>query len=197
MSDETALIGHADLCLFVRICHGSYVFQWLKDTASSHIYIFYLKIFAIPDKKILASESELFTSDMSKWQSWYAPLLFAYVSLGRKMHMVQQGLEPRTSRIPCEHSDHWAAEPHGRPVTISRCLIRFDLLGTMPEPTRRSLCCSQPKHGPTLATKCQRGGKSTCPTGTRTQDLSHTVWELWPLRYQAHGRPVTIWYCGW
>ena len=36
---------------------------------------------------------------------------------GRKKHMARPGLEPRTSRIPCEHSDHWATEPHGRPVT--------------------------------------------------------------------------------
>ena len=33
--------------------------------------------------------------------------------------------EPRTSRTPCEHSDHWATEPHGRPATMSPCLIRF------------------------------------------------------------------------
>ena len=28
------------------------------------------------------------------------------MSQGRKKHMAQPGLEPRTSRIPCEHSDH-------------------------------------------------------------------------------------------
>ena len=33
----------------------------------------------------------------------------------------------------------------------------------MPEPTRQSLCCSQPEHGPTLATKCHRQGKRTWP----------------------------------
>ena len=49
------------------------------------------------------------------------------MSQGRKKHMARPGLEPRTSRIPCEHSDHWATEPHGRSVTISPCLIRYSL----------------------------------------------------------------------
>ena len=48
-----------------------------------------------------------------------------HVSQGRKKHMARPGLELRTSRIPCEHSDHWATEPHGRPVKISPCLIRL------------------------------------------------------------------------
>ena len=39
--------------------------------------------------------------------------------------MARPGLEPMTSRIPCEHSGHWATKPHSRPVTISLCLIRF------------------------------------------------------------------------
>ena len=47
------------------------------------------------------------------------------MSLGRKKHMDWPGLEPRTSRIPCGHSDHWATEPHSRLMTISPCLIRF------------------------------------------------------------------------
>ena len=47
------------------------------------------------------------------------------MSQGRKKHMARLGLEPRTSRIPCEHSDHLDTEPHGRPVIISPYLIRF------------------------------------------------------------------------
>ena len=135
-------------------------------------------------------------------------LLFAakIVSQRRKKHMARPGFESRISRIPCEHSVNWATEPHGWPVTISPCLIDSspNLLITIPEPTKTSLCCSQPEHGPTLATKrhreekhmarpgiepriskCHRGGKAHGPTRNRTQDLSHTVWELWPLSYRA------------
>ena len=48
-----------------------------------------------------------------------------------KKRIARPGLEPRTSRIPCELSDHWASEPHGRPVTFIswvptwRCLHFF------------------------------------------------------------------------
>ena len=38
------------------------------------------------------------------------------MSQGRKGHMAWLRLKSRTSRIPCEHSDHWATEPQGRPV---------------------------------------------------------------------------------
>ena len=107
------------------------------------------------------------------------------------------GLEPKTSRIPCEHSDHWATEPHGRPVTTFSCLIDSspNPLGTMPEPTRQSLCCSQPEHGPTLATKCHRGGKSTWPdrdsnpgplayrASTLTTELPSNTVDLWQKRH--------------
>ena len=52
---------------------------------------------------------------------------------------------------------------HRRPVTISICLIRFipnkNLLGSMLEPTRQSLCCPQPKHGHTLSHKMSKGRK--------------------------------------
>ena len=34
--------------------------------------------------------------------------------------------------------------------------------------------------------------KAHGPTGTRTQDLSHTVRAFWPLTTEPHGRPVTI-----
>ena len=47
------------------------------------------------------------------------------MSQGRNKQMAWPGLESRTSRILCEHSDHWATEPHGRPVTIPPCFIRF------------------------------------------------------------------------
>ena len=87
------------------------------------------------------------------------------MSQWRKKQIARLGLKPRTSRTPCKHSDHWATEPHGRPVTISPCLIRF-----IPESARnhagtdeKSFYCSQPEHGPTLATKCHRGGNSTWP----------------------------------
>ena len=72
--------------------------------------------------------------------------------------MARPGLERRTPRRPCEHSDHWANEVHGRPVTIPPCLIRF---GTMPEPTRQPLCCSQPEHGPTLSHQMLHGRKKS------------------------------------
>ena len=125
-----------------------------------------------------------------------AHLLFAakIVSQRRKKHMARPEFEPRISCILCEHSVNWATEPHGRPVTISPCLKDSspNLLRTMPEPTKKSLCCSQPEHGPTLATKCHRGGKAHGPTMNRTKDLSHTVRALWPLATEPHGRPVTI-----
>ena len=46
-------------------------------------------------------------------------------------------LEPRTSRISCEHSDHWATEPHGRPVTDG---IKYNttLAKSQPFPSGRS-----------------------------------------------------------
>ena len=84
---------------------------------------------------------------------------------GEEKHMARSGLEPRTSRIPCEHSDHRASEPHGRPVTISLCLTRFvpesarDHAGTDPH-WRTNVTGEKNAHG---------------PTGTRKQDLSHAV----------------------
>ena len=58
-------------------------------------------------------------------QPEHGPTLSHQMSQERKKHMAWLGLEPRTSRIPCEHSDHWVTEPHGRPVIISPCLIGF------------------------------------------------------------------------
>ena len=63
----------------------------------------------------------------------------------------------RTSHIPCEHSDHWATEPHGRPVTIS----------------------------PHTGHQMSKGRKKHMARPGRTQDLSHTVRTLWPLSYRA------------
>ena len=50
----------------------------------------------------------------------------------------------------------------------------------MPEPTRQSICCSQPEHGPILSHQMSQGRKKHI-----TQDLSHTVRALWPLSYGA------------
>ena len=58
-------------------------------------------------------------------QPEHGPTLATKCHRGGKKHTARPGLEPRTSRRPCEHSDHWATEPHGRPATISPCLIRF------------------------------------------------------------------------
>ena len=114
--------------------------------------------------------------------------LLKCMSQGRKKHMARPGLEARTSRIPCEHSEHWATEPHGQSVTISRCLIRF-----VPESARN--------HAGTdetvpllLAARARTNTKppnaiveetAHSPTGTRTQDLSHTVRALWQLSYRG------------
>ena len=95
-------------------------------------------------------------------------------SQGRKKHMVQPGLEPRTSRIPCEHSDHWATEPHAWPVTISPCLIRF-----VPESSRNQQDSPFAAHSlsmdPYWPPNVTEQEKEHGPTGTGTQDLSHTV----------------------
>ena len=94
---------------------------------------------------------------------------------------ISTGLEPRTSRIPCEHSDHWATEPHGRPVTISPCLIRF-----VPESTRNHAGTDEtvPSTDPRWPSNVTGEEKAHGATGTWTQDLSHTVRALWPLSYR-------------
>ena len=72
--------------------------------------------------------------------------------------MAWLGLEPRTSHRPCEHSDHWATQPHGQLVTISPCLIRLVPESARnhakPDETVPLLLAAQ--HWPT---KCHRGGK--------------------------------------
>ena len=110
------------------------------------------------------------------------------MSQGTKKHMARPGLEPWTSRRPCEHSDHWATEPHGRPVTISPCLIRF-----VPESARNHVGTDETV--PMLLAARARTHteppnvtgeeKAHGSTGTRTQDLSQTVRALWPLSYRA------------
>ena len=50
-------------------------------------------------------------------QMTHFPRLFLWLQMSqeRKMHTARPGLKPRTSRRPCEHCDHWATKPHGRP----------------------------------------------------------------------------------
>ena len=111
-----------------------------------------------------------------------------YVSQGRKKHTARPGLEPRTSRIPCEHSDDWATEPHGRPVTISPCLIRL-----VPESDQNHagtdetvpLLLAAPARTHTEPPNVTGEEKAHGPTGTRTQDLLQTVRALWPQSYRA------------
>ena len=114
--------------------------------------------------------------------------LMRLLSQGRKKHMAWPGLEPRTSRRPCEHSDHRATDPRGRPVTISPCLIRF-----VPESARNHagtdetvpmlLAARARTHTEPPNVKGEE--KAHGPTGTRTQDLSQTVRAFWPLSYRA------------
>ena len=110
------------------------------------------------------------------------------MSQGRKKLMARPGLEPRTSHIPFEHSNHWATEPHGRPVTISPCLIRF-----VPESARNHawtdetvpLLLAAQARTHTEPPNVTGEEKAHGPTRTRTQDLSQTVRVLWPLSYRA------------
>ena len=81
--------------------------------------------------------------------------------------MAQPWLQPRTSRILCEHSDHWATQPHGRSVTITPCLMRF-----VPESSRNHagrnrrdspFAARSQSTDAHWATKYYWGGKSTWP----------------------------------
>ena len=58
-------------------------------------------------------------------QPEHGPTLSHQMSQGKKKHMARPGLEPRTSRRPCEQSDHWATKPHSRPVTLKFFATRF------------------------------------------------------------------------
>ena len=108
--------------MFVFMGKYCYIFRWL----------FYVHVFILchsPSwwrqqlKLIIFWPSCVFVDYRVSDESWSHT--GHQMSQGRKKHMARPGLEPRTSRIPCEHSDHWATEPNGRPVTISPCLIRF------------------------------------------------------------------------
>ena len=114
--------------------------------------------------------------------------VFTIMSQGRKKHTARPGLESRTPRTPCEHSDHWATESHGQPATISPCLIRF-----VPESARNhdgtdetvpSLLAARARTH-TEPPNVTGDEKAYGLTGTRTQDPSQTVRALWPLSYRA------------
>ena len=126
-------------------------------------------------------------------QPEHGPTLSHQMSQGREKHMARSGLEPRTSRIPCKHSAHWATEPHGRPVTIPPCLISFVLKSARNHagidktvPLLLAAWARTHSEPPNVTGK----GKAHCPTRTRTQDLSHIVRALGPLSYRA-----TWWTC--
>ena len=77
---------------------------------------------------------------------------------------------------------------HRRLVTISICLIRF-----IPESTRnhagtekQTLCCLQPKHGPTLSHKMSKGREKLPTTFTLADDRTVTnhIQSL-PRRYKS------------
>ena len=115
---------------------------------------------------------------------------------GGKTHMARLGLEPRTSRIPCKLSDHWATEPHGRPVTIPPCLIRF-VPRICQEPCRNRrdspFAAPSPSTDPHWATKCHWGGKKAHgPTGIepRTSRILCKLSDHWAT--EPHGWPVTL-----
>ena len=97
--------------------------------------------------KLMGSHEQWLRTVFFCSQPGHRPTLNHQLKQRRKPHIAQPGVKPRTSRILCEQADHWATEPHGRPV------LNYNLLGNMPEPTRQSLCCSQLKYG---STKCQR-----------------------------------------
>ena len=99
----------------MRVC-------WVLD-------LFSLQVFTFGGKLIYVGGQERKQKQL-KWPT-LLPMVFYHVrtssltplSQGRKKHMTGT----RASHIPSEHSDHWDTEPHGRPMTISFCLIRFVL----------------------------------------------------------------------
>ena len=100
------------------------------------------------------------------------------MSQARKKNVTRPGLEPRISRLPCEHSNRWATEPHDQPVTISPCLNRF-----VPESVRNhagtdetvSLLLAARAWTHTEPPNVTGKEKERDSTGTRTQGLSLTV----------------------
>ena len=107
------------------------------------------------------------------------------MSQRRKKHMARPGLEPRTSRKPCEHSDHWATEPHGRPVSGGNCHRLIVWLGSSVASLLALYVRDPGFESPVGRQNVTGEEKAHDPTGTRTQDLSHTVRALWPLSYRA------------
>ena len=113
-------------------------------------------------------------------------LLVILMSKWRKKNVALVGLEPRVSRLPCEHStteppSHTINRLHFTPALLDSSP---NLLGTMPGPTRQSLsgCCSQPEHGPMLS---HRGGKRTWPDrDSNPGSLAYRASTL-PLSYRA------------
>ena len=43
--------------------------------------------------------------------------------------VARPGVEPRASRLPCEHSANWATEPLGRPLTFNHIEFVFEFSG--------------------------------------------------------------------
>ena len=79
----------------------------------------------------------------------------------------------RASTLTAELPSHTVSPLQFPPAEIDSSP---NLLGTMPEPTRQSLCCSQPEHRPPHWPPNVTGKeKERGPTGTRTQGLSLTV----------------------
>ena len=125
------------------------------------------------------------------------------MSQGRKKHTARPGLEPRTCRIPCEHSDHWDTEPYGRPVTISLCLIKIRprICSELCRNRRDSpFAARSPSTDPYWATKCHRGGISTWPdrdsnpgplayrASTLATELPSHMVDLWHLYEPPHDK---------
>ena len=104
--------------------------------------------------------------------------ILVQMSQTRKKNVVRPGLEPRVSRLPCEHSNRWATESHDQPVTNSPCLNRF-----VPESARNhvgtddtvSLLLAARARTHTEPPNVTGKEKERGPTGTRTQGLSLTV----------------------
>ena len=119
------------------------------------------------------------------------------ICIRTEKHMARQKLEPRTSRIPCKHSEHWATEPQGRHLTISPCLIRFvsecarNHAGT--DETVPLLLAARART-PTLADKCHRGGKSTWPD--RESNPGPLVYRARTLTTELPSHTVDPWHIG-
>ena len=117
------------------------------------------------------------------------------MSQGRKKHMARPGLVPRTSCIPCEHSDHWATEPHGRPVTMFPCLIRFVLESArnhagIDETVSLLLAARARTHTGHQMSQGRKKHMARPGLEPRTSRIPCEHSEYWAT--EPHGRPVTI-----